>query len=712
MSINAKRTLTGTVASKGKVDGKVSLGTVAYCDGTDGFSPIIEVEPIDGGNRIIITDAEGQKTVDILNGKDGDSGDSGRSLVIECDADGHLSPTFQEIWQHIDSGGSAMLRYYTDPHDRSFYTSMPVRTSGSISDPIYFHAAAEDLCYMIVELRLVDDDVQVSVYEGQYVTSESAHSSYDLTNPELFWHNDEIARATARENIGAASATDLNSVSSRASSAMNTANRAKSSAEAAELTAMQAKAKAESVEAALGDIDGGAAIIDVIELPTDEINESCFYRLLTATFIDGSALSTMHTCRIVSTLPDEGDPVTADMKSILAYYNTSDNTAYGYINGALHSATGVPVGWYPLDALAGPFGVDYGGVISSIRDALNFRSLYLLVRTSIYEYDGEWTENDHIGNHGTGLGAEVFNDVYNVASGNLSHAEGSLTTASGYCSHAEGSNTTASGHCSHAEGLGTNAGDDSSHAEGYNTTASGYCSHAEGDGTTASGYCSHAEGNGTTAIADSSHAEGSFTTASGLGSHAEGSNTTASGHGSHAEGNTTVAIGDYSHAEGYNTTASGYGSHVQGKYNVEDAAGTYAHIVGNGDAWYRRSNAHTLDWNGNAWFQGSVRIGGTSQVDAEAKELATVEYVNTLRPGISTANSNAQGAVETAQTALNNANNANASASSAYRSALEAAELANSAHSRIDALEAAFDELRAYAQAIVNGAAQTSTENT
>jgi hypothetical protein len=24
-----------------------------------------------------------------------------------------------------------------------------------------------------------------------------------------------------------------------------------------------------------------------------------------------------------------------------------------------------------------------------------------------------------------------------------------------------------------------------------------------------------------------------------------------------------------------------------------------------------RSNAHTLDWNGNAWFEGDIRTGGT-----------------------------------------------------------------------------------------------------
>lgn len=64
------------------------------------------------------------------------------------------------------------------------------------------------------------------------------------------------------------------------------------------------------------------------------------------------------------------------------------------------------------------------------------------------------------------------------------------------------------------------------------------------------------------------------------------------------------ASGDYSHAEGFGTIARGRGQHVQGKNNIIDYDDEYAHIVGNGEG--TRSNAHTLDWDGNAWFAGSV----------------------------------------------------------------------------------------------------------
>lgn len=93
-------------------------------------------------------------------------------------------------------------------------------------------------------------------------------------------------------------------------------------------------------------------------------------------------------------------------------------------------------------------------------------------------------------------------------------------------------------------------------------------------------------------------------------SHAEGYGTKAINGMTHAEGYGTVAKANYSHSEGQYTIASGMSQHVQGKYNIEDTSNTYAHIVGNGTS-SASSNAHTLDWDGNAWFAGNIRVGGT-----------------------------------------------------------------------------------------------------
>lgn len=39
--------------------------------GKDGFSPMVEVQGITGGHRVMITDAQGKKTIDVMDGEDG-----------------------------------------------------------------------------------------------------------------------------------------------------------------------------------------------------------------------------------------------------------------------------------------------------------------------------------------------------------------------------------------------------------------------------------------------------------------------------------------------------------------------------------------------------------------------------------------------------------------------------------------------------------------
>ena len=173
---------------------------------------------------------------------------------------------------------------------------------------------------------------------------------------------------------------------------------------------------------------------------------------------------------------------------------------------------------------------------------------------------------------------------------------------------------------------GTTVGENS-FTTGEDVEASGESSHAEGWSSKASGYSSHAEGWSSKASGDyGPHAEGNNTTASGnYGSHAEGSTTTASGASSHAEGDYTTASGNGSHAEGYGSKASSQFQHVQGKYNIEDKNRKYAHIVGNGAGDAKRSNAHTLDWQGNGWYAGKLSQEGTPTDD---KDLATKKYVD------------------------------------------------------------------------------------
>lgn len=194
----------------------------------------------------------------------------------------------------------------------------------------------------------------------------------------------------------------------------------------------------------------------------------------------------------------------------------------------------------------------------------------------------------------------------------LSHAEGNQTLALNE-SHAEGYKTYAYGENSHAEGATTKSMGQNSHAEGTETVAKGISSHAQGYRTRAEGAYSHAEGvgyDGKTVVSSgtASHAEGRNTEASGNYSHSEGNITKAKGISSHAEGHGTEARGDNSHAEGIGAIATGEAQHVQGKYNAEDTEKKYAHIIGGGSNT-KRKNIHTVDWDGNAWYEGVVSQG-------------------------------------------------------------------------------------------------------
>lgn len=180
----------------------------------------------------------------------------------------------------------------------------------------------------------------------------------------------------------------------------------------------------------------------------------------------------------------------------------------------------------------------------------------------------------------SGTGASSIVSVYgnNVASGELSYAEGNSTSATGKVSHTEGNKTIANGQGAHAEGSNTRANGTMSHAEGANTISDGQGSHSEGAGTIASGMVSHAEGWQTSALTKYSHSEGQNTLANGEASHAEGQSTYTENEGSHAEGRYTSGTGVCSHAEGAATLAAGNPSHAEGDSSI--ALGTGSHAEG------------------------------------------------------------------------------------------------------------------------------------
>ena len=244
----------------------------------------------------------------------------------------------------------------------------------------------------------------------------------------------------------------------------------------------------------------------------------------------------------------------------------------------------------------------------------------------------------------------------------------------------QGDSTKATGYSSHAEGNGTKALEQSSHAEGSYTTASGGVSHAEGNYTTASGETSHAEGYCTEAFGSSSHAEGDHTVASNKNMHTSGKynvieprykiyyrtgnyffNKNAEYYcsdtytlnqktGKFTLNNAikkifTQCMGKYVSMDSVSenvdgvfkvlSTASGstanyYPCNYYYSETLANDIGTYSHIVGNGTSDTERSNAYTLDWEGNAWFAGDVYVhstSGTNKDDGSKKLLDTSDLL-------------------------------------------------------------------------------------
>jgi len=268
---------------------------------------------------------------------------------------------------------------------------------------------------------------------------------------------------------------------------------------------------------------------------------------------------------------------------------------------------------------------------------------------------------------------------YTIASNRRAFAEGYKTTASGKSSHAEGEETTASGDISHAEGIRTVASGQESHAEGCRTSASGSCSHAEGYSTSASGGNSHAEGCYTKAIGLYSHAQGLDTKVKSANGVALGQynldndltgyyyNITNSSfavnkniqyrrydstptqdltNGKFVYGDSTavlgaelvvgdlVAVGNTGYYEltsvSNETDTTIYFECIKHEIRgYHEDCGTYAVMLGNGKISIP-SNAHAIDWNGNAYYAGDVYVqgdGSTFGFDGK-KKLATEEYVD------------------------------------------------------------------------------------
>ena len=294
-------------------------------------------------------------------------------------------------------------------------------------------------------------------------------------------------------------------------------------------------------------------------------------------------------------IPENGSILLPPFNKSITYKVTWNGTDYTVAPIVLpNNGFGVDVCWgnpeiFGLDGTEEPFVIMIreGSTVAMVLDESTAVTLKVVTERSYVAMDSRYMPG--------GGGMNLMNGA---ASGSLigtraasesdSYSIGSSSMAIGYQSKAPGDNALAFGSQAVAEG-------DYSFAFGDGAKTTNVGAFALGTGTEASGVYAFAEGWLSRAVEWASHAEGS---------------SIASGRLSHAEGSGTTASGKHSHAEGFKTIAASEGQHVQGECNIEDADRKYAHIVGNGYITAGndvvRSNAHTLDWDGNAWFAGSI----------------------------------------------------------------------------------------------------------
>ena len=122
------------------------------------------------------------------------------------------------------------------------------------------------------------------------------------------------------------------------------------------------------------------------------------------------------------------------------------------------------------------------------------------------------------------------------------------------------------------------------------------------------GYMGRASGYVSTSIGMGNQSTGSYSTSIGYGTVSAGTASTAIGHHTDARNNSQLAFGQYNILDP--STASG------------SDRGTYIEIVGNGKfntetLQEDRSNARTLDWQGNEWLAGDLTINGTTSLTSK-----------------------------------------------------------------------------------------------
>lgn len=190
-------------------------------------------------------------------------------------------------------------------------------------------------------------------------------------------------------------------------------------------------------------------------------------------------------------------------------------------------------------------------------------------------------------------------------------AEGNFTFAWGVSSHIEGGaghGNSLTGHQGMPEGINQYSNNEEIIAgwRDFGITGDG------GGFSLAKGMYSHVEGNGNLALGISSHAQGTSNIALGHSASVSGAWNEANGDRAFAVGYSNIANGENSFVAGYENIAYGENSFIIGKCAKTTTDDNLVFVVGNGtNSINNKSNAFTVDWDGNAFISNNLSVGGS-----------------------------------------------------------------------------------------------------
>ena len=264
--------------------------------------------------------------------------------------------------------------------------------------------------------------------------------------------------------------------------------------------------------------------------------------------------------------------------------------------------------------------------------------------------------------HATSVGDTArANGVYSLAVGNTTYAKGNYSTSIGNNGFANGDYSLTIGYSCYANGV-------SSASMGFSTTANGNYSFAFGIGgrvekisttvTEITEYGSSSSyvlsfsveniegfsvgdsiviGDKTCKIASISENVVTLETELSDSYISVDSSVVVYHIGGNSNGDYSITMGEYCVANGNNSFSTGQhtissadGSFVCGKYNIEDVDLNYAFIRGNGTSTSERSNAFSIDWNGNTYQQGDIYFNGDYDTPLSEKIADTSSLINRM----------------------------------------------------------------------------------